>query len=237
LPRILINKTGVSGKELEMLNKFWKENGQYYSKKDQIQLRNYLLPAYDARTNVAFYLSIFSFLDLLPEKRDLYAWFLEYLKAYYPNFLEKNILEVSCGSTPALVKKIAYELKESGSIGSIMGIDPKISIPFIDNAKLLKKNFTYNTDLSNVDTIIGIAPCEVTPVAIKRACIEQKELSLLLCGCTHMDGNCFYPTYEAYLNHLFNIVKYHISKDFMYDITYTPASYDYEYPLLSLKRK
>jgi len=237
MPRKLLNPKELNGSEIEQLNSFWKKHGHLYTKKDQNDIRRYLLNAYKTDSNIAFYLSILSYVGVLSENNDIYKWFLTYLKEYYPHFLDKNILEVACGTTPALTKLIADEITETNSQGSITGMDKTLAILEIVNAKLKQENITCDTNLTSYDTIIGLAPCEATPIALKKACIEEKEISLVLCGCVHSDGKAIYPSYEAYLNHLYNIVKYHISSNFTYDITSVPKQFNYEYPVLSLKRK
>ena len=235
--RRLFNPNNLQGKEFDMLTKFWKEYGKLFDAEDYYNLRHNLLRGYEVSGVPLKFLSIYSYLNILETNRDIYAWFLSFLRTYYHDFLDKNILEVSCGKVPALVKMIADAIDKKNSEGTITGIDSALVIKCIPNATLLKESLTNKTDLSPYNTIIGVAPCEAAPIAIKGACINKKELSLVLCGCIHMDGECFYPTYEKYLNHLYNIVKYHISSDFEYDISAVPKCYNYEYPVLSLKRK
>ncbi|MBQ6687042.1 MAG: hypothetical protein IJN03_00780 [Bacilli bacterium] len=235
--RKLCNPYNLSGKKLELITKFWKEYGRYYDADVRYNFRHHLLSAFREDDLPLLYLSIYSYLEIIPNRKDVYKWFLNYLKNTHKDFLEHDILEVGCGSVPALTKHIATNMLELGSKGTIKGIDENLIVSEIFGAELQKESFAYNTDISSADTIIGYAPCEATPIALRKACREKKELSIAVCECLHSDGSFFTTNYDKLLNHYYRLVKREMSSDFIFDINQVPKEYNMEFPILTLKRK
>lgn len=235
--RKLCNPDNLSGRRLELITRFWKEYGRYYDRDVQCNFRRHLLSAFREDDLPLLYLSIYSYLGVIPGRKNVYKWFLNYLKDNHKEFLEHNILEVGCGSVPALTKHIADSMIKHGSVGSIKGIDENLIVSKILGAELEKARFGYETDISSFETIIGYAPCEATPIALRKACREKKELSIAVCECLHNDGKIFFTNYDKLLNHYYRLVKSEMSSDFLFDINKVPKEYDMEFPILTLKRK
>ncbi len=235
--RKLSNPYNISDDKFEVITKFWKEYGKFFNKDTQYNFKHYLLGAFLEADLPLLYLSIYSYLKVLSKQKDVYKWFLNYLKDNHKNFLDQNILEVSCGSVPALIKLIAEEIESEKRSGTVTGIDKELIVTQIKGAELKKDSFSYKTDISSFDTIIGYAPCEATPIALRRACLEKKELSIAVCECLHPDGHIFYNDHDKLLNHYYRLVKREISGDFTFEINKVPKQFDAEFPILTLKRK
>ena len=126
--------------------------------------------------------------------------------------LEGNIIEIGCGNFPI----VSYHLsKIKTSKGTITAYDPRVITKPVENIKLVKEEFSYNTDLKPYNLVVGYFACDVTETIIKRACDEEKDFIVGLCGCTHfprsyfLDGNI--ATKESWLDYLYNMAQKHKS--------------------------
>ena len=120
--------------------------------------------------------------DILPKQFDVYENFYNVLLEYFR--IDTNILEVGCGEIPKLGNIIASHQFKINS-GSITVYDNflKITKTKYPNLKLNKKLFTENTDIKNIDLLIGQCPCNSTRVLINKALEEEKDLFVGICNC------------------------------------------------------
>ena len=62
--RKLSNPQNLSGEKIELIKKFWKEYGSFYSKETQYNFRHNLLSAFLRKDLPLIYLSIYSYLQI-----------------------------------------------------------------------------------------------------------------------------------------------------------------------------
>ena len=140
-----------------------------------------------------------------PNFKTRYEIFLDFLKDN--NGLDKDILEVACGGYPILSDMIDKEQTKIGK-GSITGIDPLLMTTNLGNIHLFRENFTLDTDVSGYQLITGHYPCEATLDIIRSANEADKDFTIALCGCTHLDGFYMYmPGGVSYLTWMHTIDK------------------------------
>lgn len=169
-------------------------------------------------------------------------FYLEHLNKLKQKFdITGNILDVGSGVIPAFGNLVAKEQLRIGS-GTITLYDPKLILvkPKYPNMKLVKKEFTLDTDVSNFDLITGVFPCAATEHIIESACKNNKNFYLAMCGCTHFKAfPLFTPlTAETYQDHVINLTNNLLKK---YDngklvIEKLDDSYELNYPILYNKK-
>lgn len=174
--------------------------------------------------------------DLLPDDVNLYKRYIEFLQQRYS--LEQDILEVGCGRFPAFSKYVDIAQRKSGK-GTITAYDPYLVTINFGNIKLYKKLFDKNTSLSNYSLITSVRPCDITLNLIERANAEDKDFSILTCGCTHfpsiyLDHYRNTPTREDWRNYLIERATKNLSKGRIIDIDFIKGS---ENPIISSRKK
>lgn len=112
-------------------------------------------------------------------EHNIYKDFLIEMRKYYD--VNKDLLEVSSGMVPAF----ALKLKELQTKGSITVIDPDTIKYNFEGIDIIRDNFRMSTDISPYDLIYAIEPCGATMDIIKKANVNDKDLILMMCGCTH----------------------------------------------------
>lgn len=106
-----------------------------------------------------------------------------------------NILEMGCGAIPMLANYLAEEQLKTGNIENTITIyDPKLITQAIEYPNIIahKELFTKNTELSNIDLIVGIYSCTETENLIEIACKHRINLYIVLCHCQHYPENSYY---------------------------------------------
>jgi len=120
---------------------------------------------------------IFSKYNLYLDGADEYKVMADLLKQY--QFLEGNCAEIGAGAYPRLSELVIPFIK-----GTLTLYDPNIH--FTDfNAKIVKNKFTKGTDISHIDTLYTLYPCEATIPTLEKAFLEDKNLLLAFCDCDH----------------------------------------------------
>ena len=172
-------------------------------------------------------------------KNNFYLEHLNKIKQYFN--ITGNLLEVGSGVIPAFGNLVAKEQLRIGK-GNITLYDPMLILdkPKYPNMKLVKKEFTLNTDVSNFDLITGILPCGATEDIIESACKNNKNFYIAMCGCTHFKTfPLFKPlTAEAYQDQVISMTNNLLKK---YDngelvIEKLDDSYELNYPILYNKK-
>ena len=119
--------------------------------------------------------------NIYNEGRDEYLEFIKLLEKY--SFLQGNCCEVGAGKYPRLAELVAPKIKLNG--GTLTIYDPKTSFPIIEDIKIIKENFTKNTNIDSIDTIYGLFPCQASIDMAEKAFEEDKNLLLAFCDCDH----------------------------------------------------
>lgn len=216
------------------MNEYWHTYGQKYPKMYQKMLQHELLTAFQEDVISDLFMEIYSHCNVTSDfMEDPYKYYADFLLNYFDDLGNKQILEVGAGAYPTLTEKIADYIVKTNSTGSITGIDPNLITTDIPNATLEKK-VLEDISLTNYNLLIGQSPCEATEEIILKSCKEQKEMSILLCGCTHMGT---YVSYDTWVEYLCFLIKKHKSPDFKFEELYLPESSGVPYPILTLKKQ
>ena len=240
LQELIINREEGFTKIKEYLDQYL----PLYIREDQIDLKRDLIPSYldifENETPNAFFASVLSHLDILPDDLNYYLHFFNTLKILHGDIFNKSILDVACGNYPALVELIAKEIHEKNYNGRIDGIDPDLIINELpgleDTTTLYKSMFTKETNIDSYDLLVGTFPCQSTESIIRKACREEKPMSIIPCGCIHpIDGKTFSCTME-YIHYIYRILDREKSSEFIFypDII---NSLREPIPILSLVRR
>ena len=120
-------------------------------------------------------LSKFGFLRL-----DFYKIYLQLLNQY--KLLNTNCVEVGAGVYPRIGELAAPIINKNGK--ELTLYDPRLSFD-LDNVKIVRDVFTKDTDISKVDTLYGLFPCDGTIPIVEKALEEDKNLLVAFCGCDH----------------------------------------------------
>lgn len=110
-------------------------------------------------------------------KKNIYQDYLNYIKNYYD--INCHVLDVGCGFFPSFSRKLAKEQKN----GSVTAIDYDVITTDFPDIKVEKDTFTRSYDVSDVDLMIGVQPCEASEDMIYVANTNDIDLCLFLCGC------------------------------------------------------
>lgn len=124
---------------------------------------------------------IFSKFDVIKEKADKYKVFHKMLQQY--SFLDGNCMEVAAGIYPRLAELVAKEIENNHHTLTLC--DPDIEFKTAESPIILKEKFTKKTDISNIDTLFAMSPCESTIPIAEKAFEEDKNLLLAFCSCDH----------------------------------------------------
>lgn len=175
---------------------------------------------------------IYSVLGIIPNNRDLYVQFVDYIHRTYG--LERNILEIGGGLYPALAYHINQKQMHLEG-GSITVYDNRLITEELDNIKLYKQEFTLKNDISNYDLIIGMMPCDATELIIRSAGANNKEFAVAMCGCVHLN----YPDYcyNDYIEYIQSLARDCVDNAHYAAINYFPEECNNPYPIISSKRK
>lgn len=240
----LLNILGFSGADVKILEMFWEEYGSLYQDPAKSVIKNHLISQCIESKMMDYiphtiFASIYLHCGLLPDNHNIYQEYLNYLVKTYPNFYEKNILEISCGEYPAFVELIATEIYRNKANGTITGIDPAVIFSKLNimekQIDLYQEEFCTTTDISDKDLLLGVLPCDATMSIINKACSEEKEMSIMPCKCMHNSEKTF-KDYEEYIDYLMNIMNKNKSASFEIEKCYFKKEYNCP-PALSLIRK
>lgn len=174
--------------------------------------------------------------DLLPDDVNLYKRYLEFLKERYS--LDREILEIGCGRFPAFSKYVDLAQRERKK-GTITAYDPHLITAKFGNIRLHKKLFDEKTPIGKFSLITSVRPCDVTLKLIERANDEDKDFSILTCGCTHFPEvyqDCYrnIPTRKDWQKYLIERANKNLPSGRTIDIDFIEGS---ENPIISSRKK
>lgn len=123
---------------------------------------------------------LFSKFELYKEGTDEYSIIANLLENY--SFLTGNCCEIGAGHYPRLSELVIPKLEKRNYHLTIY--EPNII--FTDfKATIIKNKFTKESNISNIDTLFALYPCEATITIAEKAFEEDKNLLLACCGCNH----------------------------------------------------
>jgi len=123
---------------------------------------------------------LFSKFDLYLPEKDEYQIIADLLEKH--SFLDGNCCEVGAGAYPRLAELVIPKITKRKSHLTIY--EP--SIMFEDfNATIIKDKFTKRSNITNINTLFALYPCEATTIIAEKAFQEDKNLLLACCGCDH----------------------------------------------------
>lgn len=163
--------------------------------------------------------------------KNLYKLSLDYIKKYYD--INRRILDVGCGFYPSFSKKIA----SFQTFGSVKAIDYNVITTDVPGIIVDKSIFDQNYDVSDIDFIVGLEPCEAAIDMITVANKNDLDLCLFMCGCTHFQTRFNYErsiAYQMYLDYVINTMEMTLPKNRNYVIEYPEF---FPYPVFKTYRK
>lgn len=163
--------------------------------------------------------------------RSLYQSFLEYMNKYYD--LDRNLLDVGCGFFPSFSKKVALSQKK----GSVKALDYDVITTEVPGIEVEKVRFDTKYDISNIDMIYGLEPCEATTDMIKVANAADIDLCICMCGCTHIKSSYYnyeMNPYRMWLDCVIDVMKSTLPKSRKYEMEYTDF---HRYPIFRTYKK
>lgn len=219
------------------LEEYLKEYGHGYDSKASAFIRDNFLRYYHDFEHIDILSQIYSHISVLSDDRDVYKKFMNFINEKYG--LNQDILEVGSGFFPTLAEKIdTYQ--QSINKGSITAIDPLLIPTKLGNVKLCKSSFCGDMSLENYTLVTSMYPCESTVRIIESANAQDKDFSLLTCGCTHFSVYELYyggySTVEDWQNYLYRLVKETSKSDRIIDIDYLNDK-EVTTPIISSRKK
>lgn len=219
------------------LEEYLKEYGHGYDSKASAFIRDNFLRYYHDFEHIDILSQIYSHISALSDDRDVYKKFMNFINEKYG--LNQDILEVGSGFFPTLAEKIdTYQ--QSTNKGSITAIDPLLIPTSLGNVKLCKSSFCGDMSLKNYTLVTSMYPCESTVRIIESANAQDKDFSLLTCGCTHFpDYELYYGGYstvEDWQNYLYRLAKKTSKSDRIIDIDYLNDK-EVTTPIISSRKK
>lgn len=219
------------------LEEYLKEYGHGYDSKTLAFIRDNFLRYYHDFEHIDILSQIYSHISALSDDRDVYKKFMNFINEKYG--LNQDILEVGSGFFPTLAEKIdTYQ--QSINKGSITAIDPLLIPTKLGNVKLCKSSFCGDMSLKNYTLVTSMYPCESTVRIIESANAQDKDFSLLTCGCTHFpDYELYYGGYstvEDWQNYLYRLAKKTSKSDRIIDIDYLNDK-EVTTPIISSRKK
>lgn len=219
------------------LEEYLKEYGHGYDNKALAFIRDNFLRYYHDFEHIDILSQIYSYISALSDDRDVYKKFMDFINEKYG--LNQDILEVASGFFPTLAEKIDI-YQQSINKGSITAIDPLLIPTSLGNVKLYKSSFSSNMSLKEYTLVTSMYPCESTVRIIESANAQDKDFSLLTCGCTHFsDYELYYGGYstvEDWQNYLYRLAKKTSKSDRTIDIDYL-SDKEVTTPIISSRKK
>lgn len=226
--------TDIEEKEYrQKFEDFLLKYGHLYKKRTQEYIKEkFLGEEFKAGNYIDIMSQIYEEIGLLSKyKRDLYSEYLNYMKKNFD--INRNLLDVGCGHFPAFTKKVAA----SQSDGSVKGIDHHLITTDIDGITLECGTFNRSYNVTGIDMIYGLEPCEATIDMIRVANKNNLDLCLALCGDIHfplwisgIDQN----DYLHWLAYLLTIMESTLPEDRGYELEYTDF---FRYPIFRTYKK
>ncbi len=161
----------------------------------------------------------------------IYSNYLEYLKKHYD--INRHLLDVGCGFYPSFAKKVAA----SQTSGSVKAIDYDVITTDVPGITVERAEFDTDYDVSDIDFIYGLEPCEAVTDMIKSANAHNLDLCICMCGCTHFNISFRYNVYNTYrywLDYVIGVMESTLPDDRDYIMEYTNFI---QYPIFRTYKK
>lgn len=212
---------------------FFEKYGNLYKKGTQEFIKEkFLGEEFKAGNYIDIMSQIYEEIGLLSKyEKDLYSEYLEYLKKHFD--INRHLLDVGCGHYPAFTKKVA----SAQTSGSVKGIDHHLITTDVDGLILEKGVFDCTYDVSGIDMLYGLEPCEATIDLIRVANKNNLDLCLALCGDIHFNiwiSGLDSRDYRSWLAYLLTIMEATIPEDRGYELEFTDF---FRYPIFRTYKK
>lgn len=148
---------------------------------------------------------VYDELGIIQDDNNIYLGFIELIRNIY-DIDDMKIVEVGGGVLPRLGKRLSDII----STGSITVYDPRLSVYESNNEKLrlVRENFSINTNISDADLLIGLMPCEACDVIVESALMYEKNFILALCeGGAHGEEFDYFEDEEEWQNSIIRQTK------------------------------
>jgi hypothetical protein len=217
------------------IENFLKEHKNGYSAREIDFIRRCWQMYLDKKFNVDILRQIYSELNIIDEKDDIYHGFMKILEENFD--IDTDIIEVGGGRIPSLAKKIALKQKK----GTITVYDPDLisTKSKIPNMVLRKQPFTLQTPVQKDQLIIGFMPCEAAEKIIYNARNNGAHFLIALCeGGPHGDEFDYFESDDEWLTSML-----YSAKDVATKIGHGPLQitdlkeYDDPYPVIYTKKR
>lgn len=216
-----------------LLINFWTKYRQYYPDYKRAFLDKAIFHEFKFIDSVPdVLLEIYIYLNVVREKYDVYTKMINFYEEFFSEPFNKNIIEIGSGNLPNLAHELQKRINCEGGTGHVIGYDPELAV-MLSGVELRKELFNLQTDVSNVDVLLGLYPCEGTEVMLDKALREKKELCLRLCDCIP-DVYENQLSYEEWLNYLYKKIVNNIDSGFEYDYIFDSKD---NKKIITLKRK
>lgn len=217
----------------QKFDKFFRQYGHLYKKNTQKFIKEkFIGEEFKAGNYIDIMSQIYEEIGLMVKyERDLYSEYLTYLNEHYD--INRHLLDVGCGHFPAFTKKVAA-LQTSGSV---KGIDDHLITTDIDGLILEKGVFDRSYDVSGIDMMYGLEPCDATVDMIRVANKNNLDLCIALCGDIHFN---FYISglnqddYRSWLAYLLTIMEASLPDNRDYDMELVDF---FRYPIIITFKK
>lgn len=223
----------IRNKYKSLFNKYVTEYGSLYDEKALEFIKAHFLDEdFEYELDVDILSQVYQSIGVYDEYPDnKYNVFYNYMSERYD--LNQHLLEVASGMYPSFAKKVASMQK----CGSVTAIDPWSILEDVNGIKVIKAEFTRDTDLSDYDFIYAIRPCEALEEIIRAANKNDLEFCALACRCTHIPNRMLYGRsevyYYEYIEYIREIIESTIPSDLEYTLDYVNG---YREPIISTKR-
>lgn len=214
-------------------DEFFKRYGHLYKKGTQKFIKEkFLGEEFKSGNYIDIMSQIYEEIGLLSKyERDLYSEYLNYMKKYFD--INRNLLDVGCGHFPSFTKKVAA----SQTSGSVKGIDHHLITTDIEGLILENGVFNRSYDVSGIDMLYGLEPCDATIDMIRVANKNNLDLCLALCGDIHFNiyiSGMDQSDYRCWLAYLLTIMEATLPDDRGYEIELTDF---FRYPIFRTYKK
>lgn len=178
---------------------------------------------------------IYDELGILDDDINIYLGFIKMIDKEF-GVIDKNIIEVGGGFLPRLGERIA-SMQDSGTITVY---DPRLSIYKKDTEKLklVRKRFTKNSSVDNIDLMLGLMPCKATEIILDTAIDNNIDFMIALCeGGLHGDEDDYFEDEDEWIHSLLCSVRVELQKRKMGDLEIQyMKKYGSKYPVIYNKR-
>lgn len=174
---------------------------------------------------------LFSKYGFIKKENDMYQKSFEMINKLYG--IDRNIIEVASGCYPRFAE-IIDENQRKNNKGTLTIYDPRIVLDNLGKVKIVKDEFTMQTDIKDCSLIVALAPCEATETIIQKANLENQEFFIALCGCNHTSRFCY--SNDSWYDELVSLAEQGKSKGDKIYVDSFDKKYNYPYPIIYKKK-